>query len=246
MTGSGVKMPRAGTLSCDWQRLESNGWLASRPQPLRSKLRALARLRRFGKKEPVFLAGDSPSGLFGIASGSVHVALPREDGLDFTACRLGVGVWIGTHTLADRHTHLESVWAAEETRAIHLPAHGLRRVVCETPAFHEDFSDLAYETFGFVLRILASFSEEDVNNRVARRLMMELDGRGDAEGWIALSQPEFAEMLAISLPTLQRCLRRLVSRDCIRIGYSRIQVVDRGALEALDAPLPMAVTMPAT
>jgi DNA-binding transcriptional regulator LsrR (DeoR family) len=60
---------------------------------------------------------------------------------------------------------------------------------------------------------------------------MELDARGDAEGWISLSQFELAEMLAVSQPTIQRCLQRLASRGLVRLGYSRVQVADRGALE---------------
>lgn len=243
MTLRQPRPPGMGTLSSDWRTLEGKGWLAARSPQLRTKLRAIARLRRFVRKEPIYLAGDPPSGLFGIAYGSVRIALPRDDGLDFTAYRLGVGAWIGAHTLPEHHLQLQSAWAAEETRAIYLPGPELRRLVSEIPPFSEDFGDLAYESYGRALRILASFSEEDVNRRVAHRLMMELDGRGDAQGWIGLSQPEFAEMLAISLPTLQRCLRRLVSKGCIRIGYARIQVVDPRCLAAIEASEPLDPTM---
>jgi CRP/FNR family transcriptional regulator, cyclic AMP receptor protein len=54
--------------------------------------------------------------------------------------------------------------------------------------------------------------------------------RGDPEGWIALSQPELAKLLAVSLPTLQRILRRLVKDGFLRTSYGRLRVLDRDAL----------------
>jgi hypothetical protein len=60
--------------------------------------------------------------------------------------------------------------------------------------------------------------------------MMDLDFRGDADGWIPISQPELAKLLAVSLPTLQRAMRRFVGDGILLSAYGRIRVVDRDGL----------------
>jgi len=71
--------------------------------------------------------------------------------------------------------------------------------------------------------------------RVATRLLLEADTRGDQEGWIDISQPELAGLLAISLPTLQRILRRFQATGFLKNSYGRIQVLDRNALAQICA-----------
>lgn len=233
---NGIAFGPSSELTAAWLALEAVGWLAGRCAEFRARLREIARLRVFARKEPIYLAGDTPNGIFGVVGGSVHISLPREDGQDFTAYRSGRGFWIGDLALFAHHTRLVSVWAAEETRTVHLPAAALRRLVRENPVFFEDFYDLTYQNTKLLLQVLASFAEESLDRRVARRLLVELDGRGDGERWIAMTQSELSEMLAVSMPTMQRCLRRLVRAGLISIGYSRIRVIDRQELLRLCAP----------
>ena len=40
---------------------------------------------------------------------------------------------------------------------------------------------------------------------------MEVETRGDGDDWILMSQPELAKLVATSVPTLQRVMRRLVN-----------------------------------
>ena len=65
---------------------------------------------------------------------------------------------------------------------------------------------------------------------MADRLMMEAESRGDTDGWIPMSQPELAKLLAVSVPTLQRVMRRFVSAGLVQNNYGRIKVMDRDAL----------------
>ena len=48
-----------------------------------------------------------------------------------------------------------------------------------------------------------------------------------------LTQYDLAEMLAMSLPTLQRNLHRLEKANLIELGYRRIRIVDVIKLENL-------------
>jgi len=50
---------------------------------------------------------------------------------------------------------------------------------------------------------------------------------------LQISQGKLAELVALSLPTLQRVMRRLQQKGLIELGYGQIRIVDRQGLVAL-------------
>lgn len=195
----------------------------------------IARVRSFSRNEPVYLAGDRPNGVFGLVTGSLHLSLPRIDGEDFIAHRVGAGFWIGDLALFAHSERLVSVRAVEPTRMVQFPAAPLRHLLHENPWLYEDFYALTYENIRTAFAILSMLSMSSTAKRVAARLLLEADNRADAEGWVDISQPELAGLLAISLPTLQRILRRFQATGFIKNSYARIQVADRAALTQICA-----------
>jgi CRP/FNR family transcriptional regulator, cyclic AMP receptor protein len=113
---------------------------------------------------------------------------------------------------------------------VQLPAKDLARLLRDDPHLYADFYALTYENFRTAFRIIVNLAIASTDKRVADRLLLEVEGRGDAEGWISLSQPELAKLVAVSLPTLQRVMRRFASAGLVTIGYARIQVMDCDAL----------------
>ena len=213
--------------------LAAQGWFSQRSKATRARLSAIAKLRNFAKDELVYLAGDAPSGVFGLVSGSLNVSYPRSDGEDYTLHRAGRGFWIGDLALLSSGVRLVSVRAAETTLMVHLPVRDLARLLRDDPRLYADFYVLTYENFKTALRIISNLAIASTEKRLADRLIMEAESRGDADGWIPLSQPELAKLVATSVPTLQRVMRRFVSAGLVRHRYARIQVVDRDALVRL-------------
>jgi CRP-like cAMP-binding protein len=98
---------------------------------------------------------------------------------------------------------------------------------------YSDFYALTYENFQTAFRIIVNLAIPSTDKRVADRLLLELEMRGDAEGWVSLSQSDLAKLVAISLPTLQRVMRRLANSGLVTNNYGRVQVIDRDALARL-------------
>jgi CRP/FNR family transcriptional regulator, cyclic AMP receptor protein len=167
---------------------------------------------------------------FGLVSGSLNISFPRNDGEDYTLHRAGPGFWVGDLALFSKGPRLVSTRAAEPTQMVQLPVKDLARLVRDDPHLYADFYALTYENFQTALRIITNLAIPSTDKRVADRLLLEMEMRGEAEDWIALSQPELAKLVAISLPTLQRVMRRFASAGLVTIGYARIQVMDRDAL----------------
>jgi len=210
--------------------LATQGWFAQRSAKTRAALGAIAKLRSFAKNDRVYLAGDRPTGVFGLISGSLNVSIPRADGEDYTVHRAGTGFWFGDLALFSEGTRLVSVHAAEPTLTVQLPVHDLRRLVEKDSGLYADFYALTYENFRTTFQIISNLSMSSTEKRVADRLLLEVKSRGDGQGWIPLSQGELANLTAVSLPTLKRIMRRFADEGLIKHGYARIQVLDRSAL----------------
>ena len=213
--------------------LAAQGWFSQRSKATRARLGAIAKLRSFTKDELVYLAGDAPNGVFGLVSGSLYVSFPRGDGEDYTLHRAGSGFWIGDLALFSSGVRLVSVRAAEPSLMVHLPVHDLAGLLNDDPRLYADFYDLTYENFKTAFRIISNLAIASTEKRVADRLIMEAESRGDADGWIPISQPELAKLLAVSVPTLQRIMRRFVGAGLVKNSYARFQVVDRDGLRRL-------------
>lgn len=211
--------------------VSQSGWFAERPEALKEALRRIARLRRFSPGEAIYLVGDEPNGIFGLVDGGVDIAIPRSDGLEMTVHRADPGFWIGDLAQFTGQTRLVSVVAAEPTLVIHFPQHALRPLVEASPGFYPDFYALTYENVRLLLRLLANLASTPSEVRVAMRLLM-YDGARDRLG-INISQGKLAELVGLSAPTLQRALRRLQDDNLIKVGYSRIEILDRRGLQSI-------------
>jgi CRP/FNR family transcriptional regulator, cyclic AMP receptor protein len=198
-----------------------------------ARLGAIAKLRSFAKNDRVYLAGDRPNGVFGLISGSLNISIPRADGEDYTLHRAGAGFWVGDLALFSQGRRLVSVHAAEPTLMLQLPAPELRRLAKEDPRLYADFYALTYENFRTAFQIISNLALSSTEKRLADRLLLEADTRGDGDGWISISQSELASLTAVSLPTLKRVIRRFADAGLINHRYARIQVLDRGALARL-------------
>jgi len=211
--------------------LAAQGWFAQRPPQTRARLGAIARLRSFAKNDRVYLAGDKPNGMFGLISGSLNISIPRADGEDFTLHRAGVGFWIGDLALFSQGPRLVSVHAAEPSLMVQLPGPDLRRLAEEDPRLYADFYALTYENFRTAFQIISNLAIASTDKRLADRLLLELQACGDGDGWISISQTELASLIAVSLPTLKRVMRRFAEAGLINHRYARIQVLDQKALK---------------
>jgi len=217
-------------LSGAWAILEGRGWLAQRSEQVRSALRSIARVREFQSGEHLYFAGDSPNGVFGLVSGTLEVSIPRADGEDPAAHRADPGFWIGDSAVLSEGTRLVSVRAVEASVTVHLPIGALMRLLESQPEMIRDFYALAHQNLQTVLRILTNLTISSSDVRVALRLLLQDEQLPAGEDWIRISQEKLAELVALSVPTLQRALRRLEESSLIESGYRRLRVADRVGL----------------
>lgn len=226
-------MDSAGDLDAAIEMLSVRGWFAERPPGLRAALADMARLRDLSAGEALYHYGDTPNGIFGLVRGALDITIPRADGMDITVHRTDPGFWIGDLALCAGQTRLVTVIAAEPARVVHLPERALRRLLQSEPGCYPDFYALTHENMRTALRLLANLTTTPSEARVAVRLLLQEEASSAEKGELKLSQAKLAEMVALSLPTLQRVLRRLQDGGLIELGYGRIRILDRRGLLSL-------------
>lgn len=210
--------------------LASEGWFSQRSAKTQKRLSRIARLRNFKADEPIYLAGDMPNGVFGLVSGTLTISFPRGDGEDYVVHRAGAGFWFGDLALFSTGARLVSIHAAKPTTAVQFTTQDLDRLVQEDPSLYADFYQMTYENFSTAFRVITNLAIPSPDKRVADRLILEAMACADPEGWMALSQPDLAQLTAMSVPTLQRVMARLTREGLVEQGYGRMRVLDRKGL----------------
>lgn len=217
-------------LPAAWSVLEKHGWLAERSADVRSVLRAVATTRVYEAGQALYLSGDAPDGVYGLVEGALDVSIPRADGLDLTIHRAESGFWVGDLALIAKQVRLVSVRAAVMSELVYIPQDGIRAIIASRPEIVTDFYALSHRNVQTILGLLGNLSISPSEIRVAWRLLLLDEDLTAGKGWIQLSQEKLAELVALSVPTLQRALRQLETSGLIELGYRRIRVADRVAL----------------
>lgn len=213
--------------------LQARGWFAELSKETQKRLSSIAKLRTFGTGESIYLSGEVPDGIFGLVQGSITIAFPRNDGEDYIAHHAGCGFWVGDLAVFAKAPRLVSIHAAEPTTMVQLRPHDIAKLVRQDPELHTDFYALSYQNVKTALNVLANLAIISIDKRVADRLLLESAAHPNADGWVRISQPDLANLLAISLPTLRRTIGRFASAGLVEQGYGRVKVLDREGLRGV-------------
>ncbi|WP_235962825.1 Crp/Fnr family transcriptional regulator [Ruegeria haliotis] len=212
--------------------LGESGWYGERSAAFQSDLMGCAIAKTFDACETLYHHGDAANGIYSILSGGVQITAPADDGQEFVLHREGAGFWIGDLALFANAKRLVSVVTTQETQALFFPNARISRLVQDKPEYIRDFYALTHDNMQTALRIMANLAVTGTEKRLVLRLLHLDEGTSKSGEWIVVSQDELAEMIAVSQPTLHRCLRRLAKLDLIELGYGRVRLLDRRALIA--------------
>lgn len=219
-------------LASDLQVVRSKGWLSRRAPAFQDAILDLALARDFDAGAVLYRYGDPAEGLFFVVSGAVMITVPADDGQESVAHREQAGFWVGDLAALAEETRLVTLVATAPTRTLFVPMDRVAALVEATPRYYREFYALSHENMQTALRILANLAVARADHRLTLRLLHLDEQQGRRGAWIAISQEELAAMVAVSVPTLQRALRRLSEAGLTEHGYGKIRVLDRAALIA--------------
>jgi CRP/FNR family cyclic AMP-dependent transcriptional regulator len=195
-------------------------------------LAAALRIRRFRKGETVFHQGDPGDALFIMASGSVKVVLPSDEGAEpAIVAILGAGEFFGELAILDGAPHSATIVAIEptETLVLHRDAF-LALIDSQAELRRALLASLAAE-----IRRLTGHVEDlhflDLPARLASRIVRlarTLPSGDNGEVRIAwpYTQSELAGMIGGSRQSVNRLLADLADEGLVRIERDVLVVSD--------------------
>ncbi|PRY22616.1 CRP-like cAMP-binding protein [Aliiruegeria haliotis] len=209
------------------------GWLAECPRSSRDLIFGSARLVRFAEDEPVYRMGDRSDGVYGFVDGGLQIMLPR-DNQEIVPIHLSEpGFWVGESAFFSDSTRLVSVVATRPTVGLHVPRASVIELLESHPDIIQDFYALSHRNLATALKLLANLTIANSTSRIAQRLVYYDEIAGKCGAPIRLTQEDLANLVAVSLPTVERVLRGLGDAGAVETGRGQIRVLDRRKLISL-------------
>ena len=216
--------------------LRGCGLFGNADEPTLGALAAALRVRRFRKAETVFHQGDPGDALFIVASGSVKVVLPSDEGAEpAIVALLGPGEFFGELAILDGAPHSATIVAIEPTETLVLHRDAFLALIDSEPALRRALlASLATE-----IRRLTGHVEDlhflDLPGRLASRILrLSVECEPDPDGAIRISWPytqsELAGMIGGSRQSVNRLLADLAEEGLVRIEHDVLVVTDRERL----------------
>jgi CRP/FNR family transcriptional regulator len=218
------------------EALRGCGLFGNADEPTLDALAAALRVRRFRKAETVFHQGDPGDALFIVASGSVKVVLPSDEGAEpAIVAVLGAGEFFGELAILDGAPHSATIVAIEPTETLVLHRDAFLALIDNEPELRRALlASLATE-----IRRLTGHVEDlhflDLPGRLASRILrLSVECEPDPDGAIRISWPytqsELAGMIGGSRQSVNRLLADLAEEGLVRIEHDVLVVTDRERL----------------
>ena len=206
------------------------------------RIKAIASLKRVGKKEILFSDGEEAKGFFVILSGKVKLYKISPDGKEQI-----LHVVSAPDAFAEAALFLEGSYPAfaealADSQLLFFPKRDFIQLIERNP----QLSINMIVSLSHFLRKFASLIEElslkEVSSRIAKYLIdlsleSAKEGRKIKEVDLDLSKTQLASKLGTVSETLSRSLAKMKARKIIDVKRNRILILDREGLEALASGL---------
>lgn len=205
------------------------GWLSRQPQDFQMLIARLGRWREVNAGEILYMAGDEPEAMLGLAEGILEVTFPLIGDEPVAVHRAEPGFWIGEAAILTGQERHITLSAATESRVFAIPATSIRRIVREDPRHWASFYDQCLTNQLITVTLLAEALSLTPRARVARLLLRLSRPDGSVPG----SQEDLGRLLGMTRSSVRRALSSLVEVGAVQCGYGVLKVRDRSVLEEL-------------
>lgn len=217
--------------------LRQNGWLSRTPTNFRDAVYQRSHLKKLKAGETLFLSGDEPRGLYGLATGRLGAFIAPDETLPAFAHIFHPGSWFGEiPALTGRH-HVVGLKTTSDASLLHLPTHALSEILTTTPEYWRFLGQLAAEHVETSIGVIADLMRRDSKQRLVA-LMLRLAGCRTAgqslfEHEVDASQEDLAAISNLARTTVIGILNQLEEARLVERRYRRLRITNPDALRAL-------------
>jgi CRP-like cAMP-binding protein len=177
----------------------------------------------------IFFQGDPADGVYILRSGAIAIVLDSPDGRELVINELRAGDCFGELAVITNQNRSTSALALKDCELFVVPAHAFKKALDSDAQLSRRIMDLTAERLRSSSEresALAFFSAE---GRLAR-VLLNLDRREHARGYITISQEELAQRTGLTRQTVAKALGRWRRSGWLLTGRGRIMLLKKSAL----------------
>jgi CRP/FNR family transcriptional regulator len=199
---------------------------------LTARLKTAGALRRVGRDELLFAAGDRVNGFYVIQSGEVRVYKMDEQGREVEVTRLGPGETLAEAVAFAADEFPFFAQAVRDSTVLFFDRDAVLRRIGVDPELAQSFIDLLARKCLVLNKRIESLGLLTVKQRLSQYLLSQCSGRGQCLVTLSMSKGELAKTLGTVNETLSRTLKQLREEGTIEVHGDRILIKDCPALRA--------------
>lgn len=194
-----------------------------------NSLAAAASVRKRQRGNYIFFQGDPADGVYILRSGLIAIVLDSPDGRELVINELRPGDCLGELAVITNQNRSTSALALTDCELLIIPSPAFQAALDSDNTLSRRVMEMTAERLRSSSEresALAFFSAE---GRLAR-ILLNLDRRASARGFITISQEELAQRTGLTRQTVAKALGRWRRFGWLVTGRGRIMVLDKLAL----------------
>jgi len=194
-----------------------------------AKLAAVSRLRRLSQGQTLFNQGDPADAFYLVYSGRIHLLLDSANGRELVINEMQTGDGFGELGLITGQPRSTTAVAREDSVVMVIPRRDFMAVMETQPGVARSLLQTTAARLGSSSEREGALAFLNAPSRLARVLLL-LDQRASAEGYITLSQEELARRVGLARQTVASLMGKWRRSGWIITGRGKIVVLNRAAL----------------
>lgn len=191
-------------------------------------------IAEFPPGSTIFNEGEECRSIFVILSGTVLIQKIDSSGRYFNVGEAAVGEIMGSNVMFSDHTFYPlSTTAITNVKLLSLPRELVIKLCQVNVHFLESLLRISSGKAFLLTKRLNEVTVQTLKQNIARFLLKEADAQDTALITLPFTKKEWADLLGVQRPSLQRELKRLEELECIIVRRDQIQLLDEDLLQRL-------------
>jgi CRP/FNR family transcriptional regulator, cyclic AMP receptor protein len=211
------------------------GWLSHTPQAFQQAVLDRCLLQEFKSGTSIYMVGDPPGGMFGLASGHLSVLAGPGARLPYI---VKPGTWLGVTSALTGQPRRISLSVTRQTAVLHLPLTSIHEIVTQNPRACRLF---ALVTVGHIDLAMGASDDLMIRDHMKRfiAILLRLGGcrlttqPASAPIEVDVNQKDLAGMSNVARTTAGAILRKLEASGHVDLSYRHIRILAPDALRTM-------------
>ncbi len=209
------------------------------PKESLARVAALAKTRKFSRKQTIFSVGDVGDALYGIIAGKVRIVANAEDGREVFLNILNSGAVFGEVAVIDGKSRTAGAIAIEDSVLWAIERTEFLRLLHEDPELSVHLLQVFCERIRWTSGLVEDSVFLNVPHRLGKRLLQLVSTNGEQveEGYrLRISQGELAQFLSVSRQVVNQHLQDWRKSGVVSLTRGSITILDMEGLQSSLTP----------